>query len=228
MKKLVKVKSAKKGAARCGAVQLEPNKFLGTLYVVSGIILSLCWALQVVKSHIWRNKELMAYLFKLYRKQIDGILKTDRVNLSKYPQLSRNNVNTHFVCSKFSLIFVDYVKMNLHEDVMIFQLKECRCVSRIYNIQVANRKQYSIVASFRGKQWKIFIFTSCNVSRGWKTISSGRIFQDRGLKATNRLHIRCYSKVHLIIIIIIWFGDTFTVTHLTKCNTYSEVRAMSA
>ena len=40
MKKLVKVKSAKKGAARRGAVQLEPNKFLRTLYVVSGISFS--------------------------------------------------------------------------------------------------------------------------------------------------------------------------------------------
>ena len=56
MKKLVKVKSAKKkrgaarrgaarrgaarrGAARRGAARLEPNKFLRTLYVVSGIIL---------------------------------------------------------------------------------------------------------------------------------------------------------------------------------------------
>ena len=48
MNKLVVVKSAKKGearrgaarrgAARRGAVQLEPNKFLRTLYVVSGIM----------------------------------------------------------------------------------------------------------------------------------------------------------------------------------------------
>ena len=31
-----------------------------------------------------------------------------------------------------------------------------------------------------------------------------------------------------LIIIIIWFGDTVTVTHFTKCNTHSKVRAMSA
>ena len=62
--------------------------------------------MQVVKSHIWRNKGLVAYLFKLFRKQIDGILKTNLVNLSKYPQFPRNNVNTHFICSNFSL-FVD-------------------------------------------------------------------------------------------------------------------------
>ena len=29
----------------------------------------------------------------------------------------------------------------------------------------------------------------------------------------------------IIIIIIFWFGDSVTVTHLTKCNTYSKVRA---
>ena len=36
---------------------------------------------------------------------------------------------------------------------------------------------------------------------------------------------RCmhYDGVHvIIIIIIIWFGDTVTVTHLTKCNTNSN------
>ena len=33
---------------------------------------------------------------------------------------------------------------------------------------------------------------------------------------------------HLKIIIIIWFGDTVTVTHPTKCNTNSKVRAMSS
>ena len=33
---------------------------------------------------------------------------------------------------------------------------------------------------------------------------------------------------NIIIIIIIWSGDTVTVTHLTKCNTNSKVRAMSA
>ena len=32
----------------------------------------------------------------------------------------------------------------------------------------------------------------------------------------------------IIIIIIIWFGDTVTVTHPTNCNTNSKVRAMSA
>ena len=31
----------------------------------------------------------------------------------------------------------------------------------------------------------------------------------------------------IIIIIIIWFGDTVTVSHSTKCNTYSKVRALS-
>ena len=31
-----------------------------------------------------------------------------------------------------------------------------------------------------------------------------------------------------MIIIIIWFGDTVTMTHLTKCKTNSKVRAMSA
>ena len=31
----------------------------------------------------------------------------------------------------------------------------------------------------------------------------------------------------LIIIIIIWFGDTVTVSHPTKCNTYSKVHALS-
>ena len=30
----------------------------------------------------------------------------------------------------------------------------------------------------------------------------------------------------LIIIVIIWFGDTVVVTHLTKCNTNSKVRAI--
>ena len=30
------------------------------------------------------------------------------------------------------------------------------------------------------------------------------------------------------IIIIIWFGDTVTVLHLTKCNTNSKVQAFSA
>ena len=39
---------------------------------------------------------------------------------------------------------------------------------------------------------------------------------------------RMEIKYNIIIIIIIWFGDTVTVTHLTKCNTYSKVRAMSA
>ena len=34
--------------------------------------------------------------------------------------------------------------------------------------------------------------------------------------------------VAMIIIIIIWFGDTVTVSHLTKCDTNSKVRAMSA
>ena len=33
---------------------------------------------------------------------------------------------------------------------------------------------------------------------------------------------------HIFLIIIIWFGDTVTVVHLTKCNTNSKVRAMSA
>ena len=28
--------------------------------------------------------------------------------------------------------------------------------------------------------------------------------------------------------IIIWFGNTVTILHLTKCNTNSKVRAMSA
>ena len=36
------------------------------------------------------------------------------------------------------------------------------------------------------------------------------------------------SGLIIIIIIIIWFGETVTVTNLTKCNTYSKVRAMSA
>ena len=31
-----------------------------------------------------------------------------------------------------------------------------------------------------------------------------------------------------IIIIEIWFGDTVTVTHFTKCNKNSKVRTMSA
>ena len=31
----------------------------------------------------------------------------------------------------------------------------------------------------------------------------------------------------LIIIIIIWFGDTVTVSHSTKCDTNSKVRALS-
>ena len=31
----------------------------------------------------------------------------------------------------------------------------------------------------------------------------------------------------MIIVIIIWFGDTVTVSHLTKCNTNSKVRATS-
>ena len=32
---------------------------------------------------------------------------------------------------------------------------------------------------------------------------------------------------HIIKIIIIWFGDNVTVSHLTKCNTNSKVRAIS-
>ena len=32
---------------------------------------------------------------------------------------------------------------------------------------------------------------------------------------------------HIIIIIIIWVGDTATVSHFTKCNTNSKVRALS-
>ena len=31
----------------------------------------------------------------------------------------------------------------------------------------------------------------------------------------------------IIIIIIIWFGDTVTVSHSTKCDTNSKVRALS-
>ena len=38
-----------------------------------------------------------------------------------------------------------------------------------FNMQVANREQYTIVAWFRGKQWEIFLFRFCNViSRGGK------------------------------------------------------------
>ena len=53
------------------------------------------------------------------------------------------------------------------------------------------------------------------------------------IKLAQPLHIpprpgRWYSGLIIIIIIIIWFGDTVTVTHLTKCNTNSKVRAMSA
>ena len=45
------------------------------------------------------------------------------------------------------------------------------------------------------------------------------------------MRMRCGSnelEFRIIIIIIIWFGDTVTVTHPTKCNTNSKVRAMSA
>ena len=35
------------------------------------------------------------------------------------------------------------------------------------------------------------------------------------------------DRVKIIIIIIIWFGDTVTVSHPTKCNTNSKVRALS-
>ena len=35
-------------------------------------------------------------------------------------------------------------------------------------------------------------------------------------------------QLNLIIIKIIWFGDTVTLSHLTKCNTNSKVRAMLA
>ena len=41
-------------------------------------------------------------------------------------------------------------------------------VSRVQWIQVANREQYTIVAWFRGKQWKIVLFRFCNVSGRWK------------------------------------------------------------
>ena len=34
-----------------------------------------------------------------------------------------------------------------------------------------------------------------------------------------------FSKCNQFIIIIIWFGDTVTVTHPTNCNTNSKVRA---
>ena len=45
----------------------------------------------------------------------------------------------------------------------------------------------------------------------------------------NRLKMFIKKKNYkLIIIIIIWFGDTVTVSHLTMCNTNSKVRAMSA
>ena len=36
-----------------------------------------------------------------------------------------------------------------------------------------------------------------------------------------------YGNLIIIIIIIIWFGDTVAVSHPTKCNTYSKVRALS-
>ena len=34
-------------------------------------------------------------------------------------------------------------------------------------------------------------------------------------------------RIGLIIIIIIWVGDTAAVSHFTKCNTNSKVRALS-
>ena len=37
-----------------------------------------------------------------------------------------------------------------------------------------------------------------------------------------------YRQGKLVIIIIIWFGDTVTVMHFTKCNTNSKVRTLSA
>ena len=35
------------------------------------------------------------------------------------------------------------------------------------------------------------------------------------------------EAIIIIIIIIIWFGDTVTVSHSTKCDTNSKVRALS-
>ena len=56
-----------------------------------------------------------------------------------------------------------------------------------FNIQVANREQYTIVAWFQGKHESYFssdlvIFSGCE-----KTISSGFIFQDRGLNSVIEL-----------------------------------------
>ena len=42
--------------------------------------------------------------------------------------------------------------------------------------------------------------------------------------------LKCFRKnmkLIIIIIIIIWFGDTVTVSHSTKCDTNSKVRALS-
>ena len=57
------------------------------------------------------------------------------------------------------------------------------------------REQYTTVAWFRGKQWKIFVWF-CKVScmRVKKSKSNGPSFQDRGLDAKKTANIRCYIK----------------------------------
>ena len=102
------------------------------------------FSMQVVKSHIWRNKGLVAYLFKIFRKQIDGILKTDRVNLGKYPQFSRNNVNTHFICSNFSLLFVD-----LYDTITVLIMWKWISVRMSWSFSSRNVDAYPVYTIFK-------------------------------------------------------------------------------
>ena len=50
-----------------------------------------------------------------------------------------------------------------------------------------------------------------------------------GKHDTNSIYISYVTSTvdNKIIIIIIWFGDTVTVSHSTKCDTNSKVRALS-
>ena len=54
------------------------------------------------------------------------------------------------------------------------------------------------------------------------------LHESHELKFTDFERNKVICQIIIIIIIIIWFGDTVTVTHPTKCNTNSKVRAMSA
>ena len=68
----------------------------------------------------------------------------------------------------------------------------------------------------------LFLFDQWIICLEHKSIPSFFIPQCNLLEGKEAIKL-----ANLIIIIIIWFGDTVTVSHPTKCNTYSKVRALS-